>query len=238
MYEGPIQGLTDKLSHLPGIGPRGVQRIAFRLFDAPGEGVFQLVDVLCRIKEAARSCEVCLNVSQETHYRVCRSPRRSRSLLYVVEESKDMAAIERIGELRDTYHVLGGSISPIDGRGPDDLHTRELFQRLVGGIVTEMILTTDPDTEDEAAASYLGRVLRDFRVRVTWSTFGLPIDGDIKHADQIILGRAFKGHHSMFGDEPEPVLQPTPEEPAWDETTGDGREHSTVYQSLVETPAR
>ena len=130
--------------------------------------------MLRRVKEAARFCEVCFNVSQETRCRVCRDPRRDRSLLCVVEESKDVVAIERTGEFRGTYHVLGGSISPIDGRGPGDLHTRELFQRLADGTVTEVILATDPDTEGEATASYLGRMLRDFGVRVTRPASGLP----------------------------------------------------------------
>ena len=169
---------------------------------------------------------------------MCRDPRRDRSLLCVVEESKDVVAIERTGEFRGTYHVLGGSISPIDGRGPGDLHTRELFQRLADGTVTEVILATDPDTEGEATASYLGRMLRDFGVRVTRPASGLPVGGDIEYADQITLGRAFEGRRSMFGDEPEPAPQPTPEEPARDETKGDDRERNTAYQSLVGTPAR
>ncbi len=181
---------------------------------------------------------MCFNVSQETRCRVCRDPRRDRSLLCVVEESKDVVAIERTGEFRGTYHVLGGSISPIDGRGPGDLHTRELFQRLADGTVTEVILATDPDTEGEATASYLGRMLRDFGVRVTRPASGLPVGGDIEYADQITLGRAFEGRRSMFGDEPEPAPQATSEEPARDETTGDDQEHNTAYQSLVGTPAR
>ena len=239
MYEGPIQDLIDELSRLPGIGPRGAQRIAFHLLDAPEEEVFQLSDVLRRVKETARFCEVCFNVSQETRCRVCRDPRRDRSLLCVVEESKDVVAIERTGEFRGTYHVLGGSISPIDGRGPGDLHSRELFQRLADGTVTEVILATDPDTEGEATASYLGRMLRDFGVRVTRPASGLPVGGDIEYADQITLGRAFEGRRSMFGDEPEPAPQATPEEPARADATGDGDpERNTAYQALVGTPAR
>ena len=229
MYEGPIQDLIDELSRLPGIGPRGAQRIAFHLLDAPEEEVFQLADVLRRVKEAARFCEVCFNVSQETRCRVCRDPRRDRSLLCVVEESKDVVAIERTGEFRGTYHVLGGSISPIDGRGPGDLHSRELFQRLADGTVTE----------GEATASYLGRMLRDFGVRVTRPASGLPVGGDIEYADQITLGRAFEGRRSMFGDDPEPASQATPEEPARADATGDGNpERNTAYQALVGTPSR
>ncbi len=198
MYEGPIQDLIDELSRLPGIGPRGASRIAFFLLDAPEEDVFALADTLRRVKESSRVCEVCFNVSQEERCRICRDPRRDRSQLCVVEESKDVVAIERTNEFRGLYHVLGGSISPIDGRGPSDLHTRELFQRLADGEVLEVILATDPDTQGEATASYLSRMLRDFGVRVTRPASGLPVGGDREYADQVTLGRAFEGRRLMF----------------------------------------
>ncbi len=198
MYEGPIQDLIDELSRLPGIGPRGASRIAFFLLDAPEEDVFGLADTLRRVKESSRVCEVCFNVSQEERCRICRDPRRDRSQLCVVEESKDVVAIERTNEFRGLYHVLGGSISPIDGRGPADLHTRELFQRLADGEVQEVILATDPDTQGEATASYLSRMLRDFGVRVTRPASGLPVGGDLEYADQVTLGRAFEGRRLMF----------------------------------------
>lgn len=206
MYEGPIQDLIDELSRLPGIGPRGAQRIAFYLLDAPEEDVFGLADTLRRVKEASRFCEVCFNVSQEERCRVCRDPRRDRSQLCVVEESKDVVAIERTNEFRGLYHVLGGSISPIEGRGPADLHTRELFQRLADGEIVEVILATDPDTQGEATASYLSRMLRAFGVRVTRPASGLPVGGDLEYADQVTLGRAFEGRRSMF----EPLQPETP----------------------------
>ena len=198
MYEGPIQDLIDELSRLPGIGPRGASRIAFFLLDAPEEDVFALADTLRRVKESSRVCEVCFNVSQEERCRICRDPRRDRSQLCVVEESKDVVAIERTNEFRGLYHVLGGSISPIDGRGPSVLHTRELFQRLADGEVQEVILATDPDTQGEATASYLSRMLRDFGVRVTRPASGLPVGGDLEYADQVTLGRAFEGRRLMF----------------------------------------
>ncbi|MDO5082974.1 MAG: recombination mediator RecR [Arachnia propionica] len=210
MYEGPIQDLIDELSRLPGIGPRGAQRIAFHLLDAPEEDVFQLADVLRRVKQAAQFCEVCFNITQETRCRICRDPRRDPSVLCVVEESKDVVAIERTGEFRGLYHVLGGAISPIDGRGPGDLHTRELFQRLADGAVTEVILATDPDTQGEATASYLSRMLRDFGVSVTRPASGLPVGGDLEYADQVTLGRAFEGRRSMFGEALEPAVPPPP----------------------------
>ena len=205
MYEGPIQDLIDELSRLPGIGPRGAQRIAFYLLDAPEEEVYLLADTLRRVKESSRFCEVCFNISQEERCRVCRDPRRDRSQLCVVEESKDVVAIERTNEFRGLYHVLGGSISPIDGRGPADLHTRELFQRLADGVVNEVIIATDPDTQGEATASYLSRMLRDFGVRVTRPASGLPVGGDLEYADQVTLGRAFEGRRSMFGPEDYPA---------------------------------
>ena len=204
MYEGPIQDLIDELSRLPGIGPRGAQRIAFYLLDAPEEDVLTLVDTLKRVKATSRFCEVCFNISQEDRCRVCRDPRRDRAILCVVEESKDVVAIERTNEFRGLYHVLGGSISPIDGRGPADLHTRELFQRLADGEVQEVILATDPDTQGEATAAYLSRMLRDFGVRVTRPASGLPVGGDLEYADQVTLGRAFEGRRTMFEPTPAP----------------------------------
>lgn len=164
--------------------------------------MLKLADTLREVKRHARFCEVCFNVSQEDRCRVCRDPRRDRSILCVVEESKDVVAIERTNEFRGLYHVLGGSISPIDGRGPGDLHMRELFTRLADGEIQEVILATDPDTQGEATASYLSRMLRDFGVRVTRPASGLPVGGDLEYADQVTLGRAFSGRRSMFPDVP------------------------------------
>lgn len=222
MYEGPIQDLIDELSRLPGVGPKGAQRIAFHLLDAPEEDVVRLAEVLRRVKEGARFCEVCFNVTQEERCRICRDPRRDPSLLCVVEESKDVIAIERTGEFRGLYHVLGGSISPIDGRGPGDLRTRELFQRLADGAVVEVILATDPDTQGEATAAYLARMLKDFGVHVTRPASGLPVGGDLEYADQVTLGRAFEGRRSMFGDipTPEPATAAEPVAPASSIQTG------------------
>lgn len=197
MYEGPIQDLIDALSRLPGVGPRSAQRIAFHLLDQPEAEVFALADVIRTVKGAARFCEVCFNVTQEERCRICRDPRRDGSVICVVEESRDVIAIERTNEFRGLYHVLGGSISPIDGRGPGDLHTRELFQRLADGQVQEVILATDPDTQGEATAAYLSRMLRDFGVQVTRPASGLPVGGDLEYADHVTLGRAFEGRRNM-----------------------------------------
>jgi len=199
LYEGPIQELIDELSRLPGIGPRGAQRIAFHLLDAPEEEVFQLADVLRRVKEAARFCEVCFNVSQETRCRVCRDPRRDRSLLCVVEESKDVVAIERTGEFRGTYHVLGGAISPIDGIGPEQLHIPELIERIKNDGVTEIIIATNASVEGESTALFLQRYIQEAGLTLTVSRLarGIPVGVDLEYADQITLSHALEGRRTL-----------------------------------------
>lgn len=208
MYEGPVQELIDELSRLPGIGPRGAARIAFHLLDAPVDDVNRLSDLLRAVKKHAKFCSVCFNISQEDLCRICRDQRRDRSMICVVEESKDVIAIERTREFRGLYHVLGGSISPIDGRGPADLHTRELFQRLADPEIKEVILATDPDTQGEATAAYLSRMLVDSGIRVTRPASGLPVGGDLEYADQVTLGRAFEGRRDMHAPRREPQPQP------------------------------
>ena len=211
MFEGPIQELIDELARLPGIGPKGAQRIAFHILTADKADVERLADALRHVAEKVRFCDRCFNISEGELCRICRDPRRDRSQLCVVEESKDVVAIERTNEFRGLYHVLGGSISPIDGRGPADLHTRELFQRLADGEVQEVILATDPDTQGEATAAYLSRMLRDFGVRVTRPASGLPVGGDLEYADQVTLGRAFEGRRSMFDPADRPAVAAAPE---------------------------
>ena len=197
MYEGAVQDLIDELGRLPGIGPKSAQRIAFYLLDAPVDDVERLAETLIRVKRTVKFCRFCFNVSQEEECRVCRDPRRDRSSICVVEESKDVVAIERTREFRGLYHVLGGSISPIEGRGPNDLHVRELVTRLADDSVTEVILATDPNLEGEATATYLTRLLRDFGVRVTRPASGLPVGGDLEYADEVTLGRALAGRRVM-----------------------------------------
>ena len=214
MYEGPVQVLIDELSRLPGIGPRGAGRIAFHLLDAPIEDVTRLADALRALKEQTKFCSVCFNVSQDEQCRICRDPRRDRTMICVVEESKDVIAIERTREFRGLYHVLGGSISPIDGRGPADLRTRELFIRLGDPAITEVILATDPDTQGEATASYLSRMLADSGIKVTRPASGLPVGGDLEYADQVTLGRAFEGRRDMHAPRTEPELVPTAASPS------------------------
>ena len=193
MYEGPIQDLIDELGHLPGIGPKSAQRLAFHILEASTEDVLRLAETLKIVKEKVRFCDVCFNVSQEDRCRVCRDPRRDLSVICVVEESKDVIAVEKTREFRGLYHVLGGAISPIDGIGPGELRIRELLQRLADQTVTEVIIATDPNMEGEAPATYLSRLLNPLGVRVSRLASGLPVGGDLEYADEVTLGRAFEG---------------------------------------------
>ncbi|MDQ3106088.1 MAG: recombination mediator RecR [Actinomycetota bacterium] len=199
MYEGIVQDLIDELGRLPGVGPKGAQRIAFYLLDADPVDVKRLAQVLTEVKDKVRFCSVCGNVAEDEQCRVCRDPRRDLSVLCVVEESKDVVAIERTREFRGRYHVLGGAISPIDGIGPDQLRVRELMGRLADGQVNEVILATDPNLEGEATATYLSRMLRPLGLRVTRLASGLPVGGDLEYADEVTLGRAFEGRRSVDG---------------------------------------
>jgi recombination protein RecR len=193
VYEGPVQDLIDELGQLPGIGPKSAQRIAFHILSTETAEVQRLIDALQRVKQTVKFCEVCFNIAEENRCRVCRDQRRDPTTICVVEEPKDVVAIERTREFRGTYHVLGGAISPIDGVGPGDLHVRELCQRLADGTVTEVILATDPNLEGEATATYLSRLLLPMGVKVARLASGLPVGGDLEYADEVTLGRAFEG---------------------------------------------
>ena len=197
MYEGPVQDLIDELATLPGIGPKGAQRIAFWLLDQPEEDVTRLAETIARVKAQVKFCKVCFNIASDDLCRICRDPRRDQTSSCVVEESKDVVAIERTREFRGRYHVLGGSISPIDNRGPGDLRIRELVQRLADGTVTEVIIATDPNLEGEATATYLSRLLLPMGLSVTRLASGLPVGGDLEYADEITLGRAFEGRRQV-----------------------------------------
>jgi recombination protein RecR len=196
VYEGVLQDLIDELGQLPGVGPKGAQRIAFHLLAADPADVRRLAGVLVELKQKARFCAVCGNVSEDEQCRICRDPRRDPTQICVVEEPKDVVAIERTHEFRGRYHVLGGAISPLEGIGPDQLRIRELLARLNDGQVTEIILATDPNIEGDATAAYLTRLLRDVGLRVTRLASGLPVGGDLEYADEVTLGRAFAGRRS------------------------------------------
>ena len=197
MYDGVVQSLIDELSRLPGVGPKGAQRIAFYLLGADPSDVRRLATVLVEVTEQIRFCRVCGNVAVDEECRICQDPRRDPSVICVVEEPKDVAAIEKIREFRGRYHVLGGAISPIDGIGPEDLRTRELMARLSDGSVTELILATDPNLEGEATATYLARLVKPLGLRVTRPASGLPVGGDLEYADEVTLGRAFEGRRLL-----------------------------------------
>jgi recombination protein RecR len=193
VYEGVVQDLIDELGRLPGVGPKGAQRIAFHLLTADPQEVANLATALEQIKERVRFCEVCGNVAEQERCRICQDPRRDPAVICVVEQSQDVAAIERTREFRGRYHVLGGAINPIGGVGPEDLSIRELLARLADGSVTEVIIATDPNLEGEATATYLARMLKDLDVRISRLASGLPVGGDLEYADEVTLGRAFEG---------------------------------------------
>ena len=191
-----VQDLIDELGRLPGVGPKSAQRIAFHLLQAEEPDVRRLAEVLIEVKARVKFCSICFNVSEDDQCRICRDPRRDQTILCVVEEYKDVVAIERTREFKGRYHVLGGAISPIDGIGPEQLRVRELMVRLSDGTVTELILATDPNLEGEATATYLTRMLRDLDLQVTRLASGLPVGGDLEYADEVTLGRALAGRRS------------------------------------------
>ncbi len=197
MYEGAVQDLIDELGRLPGIGPKSAQRIAFHLLAADPADVRRLTAALTEVKEKVRFCRVCGNVSEQEECRVCRDPRRDLTVICVVEEPKDVVAIEKTREFRGRYHVLGGAISPIEGIGPDALRLRELLVRLQDGVVTELILATDPNLEGEATATYVARLVGPMGLKVTRLASGLPVGGDLEYADEVTLGRAFEGRRTL-----------------------------------------
>ena len=193
MYEGPVQDLIDELGRLPGVGPKSAQRIAFHILQTDPDDVARLATALTEVKARVRFCETCGNIAEERLCRICRDTRRSPSAICVVEEPKDVVAIERTREFRGRYHVLGGAINPIEGVGPDALRIRELMARLADDEITEVIIATDPNVEGEATATYLARTLKPLGLRISRLASGLPVGGDLEYADEVILGRAFEG---------------------------------------------
>ena len=197
MYEGAIQELIDELGRLPGVGPKSAQRIAFHILQSESVDIQRLVDSIREVKEKVKFCEVCGNVSEDVQCRICRDPKRELHSICVVEESKDVQAIEKTREFRGRYHVLGGAISPIEGIGPENLRIKELMTRLADGEVTEVILATDPNLEGEATATYLARLIKPLGLTVSRLASGLPVGGDLEYADEVTLGRAFEGRRTI-----------------------------------------
>ncbi|MFD0557180.1 DNA replication and repair protein RecR [Stackebrandtia endophytica] len=197
MYEGALADLVDELGRLPGIGPKSAQRIAFHILGSDKADVDRLAEALRIVKDEVRFCTVCGNVATDEQCRICRDPRRGDELICVVEEPKDIIAIERTGEFRGRYHVLGGAINPLDGVGPEDLRIRELMQRLQAGETKEIIIATDPNTEGEATATYLALMIGPMGLAVSRLASGLPVGGDLEYADEVTLGRAFEGRRPI-----------------------------------------
>jgi recombination protein RecR len=196
MYEGIIQDLIDELGRLPGVGPKSAQRIAFHIIQSDRVDVTRLAEVLKTVKERVKFCLICGNISEEELCKICRDPRRDKTSICVVEESKDVLAIEKTREFKGTYHVLGGAISPIDGVGPENLRIKELMTRLSATTIGEIIIATDPNLEGEATATYLTRLIKPLGIKVSRLASGLPVGGDLEYADEITLGRAFEGRRS------------------------------------------
>jgi recombination protein RecR len=199
VYEGIVQELIDELGRLPGIGPKSAQRIAFHILQTQSFDTTKLAQILMDVREKVRFCSICGNVSEQDTCSICRDPRRNQAIICVVEEAKDVAAIERTREFRGLYHVLGGALSPIDGIGPNELRFTQLVQRLADNTVTEVIIATDPNLEGEATATYLSRLLVQPGLRVTRLASGLPVGGDLEYADEVTLGRAFEGRRVVEG---------------------------------------
>jgi recombination protein RecR len=198
MYEGIIQDLIDELGRLPGVGPKSAQRIAFHIIQSERVDVTRLAEVLKTVKERVKFCTICGNITEEELCKICRDPRRDNTSICVVEESKDVIAIEKTREFKGKYHVLGGAISPIDGIGPENLRIRELMQRLAETQLAEVIIATDPNLEGEATATYLTRLIKPMGVKVSRLASGLPVGGDLEYADEVTLGRAFEGRREQI----------------------------------------
>ncbi len=197
-YEGAVQDLITELGRLPGVGPKSAQRIAFHILQVDPADANRLADAIQRVKATVRFCTRCFNIAEQELCRICRDPKRDDAQLCVVEEPRDLIAIERTREYRGTYHVLGGAISPIDGVGPDELHVRELMARLGTATEVEVILAMNPNVEGEATASYLSRLLAEMPgVRVTRLASGLPVGGDLDYADEVTLARSFAGRRAV-----------------------------------------
>jgi recombination protein RecR len=197
VYEGIVQELIDELGRLPGIGPKSAQRIAFHILQTESFDTSRLAHILLEVRDKVKFCSICGNVAEQDTCAICRDPRRNPATICVVEEAKDVVAIERTREFRGLYHVLGGAISPIDGIGPDDLRIQQLVQRLADSTVTEVIIATDPNLEGEATATYLTRLLVQPGLTVTRLASGLPVGGDLEYADEVTLGRAFEGRRTV-----------------------------------------
>lgn len=200
-YTPPVQVLIDELGRLPGVGPKSAQRIAFHLLKIPADDVNRLAEAITVAKAKVRFCDRCFNVAEETLCPICSDESRDSSVVCVVEESRDIVAIEKTGEFRGRYHVLLGAMSPLEGIGPEQLKIRELVARIGPEGIDEIILCTNPNTEGEVTAMYLARLLKPIGLAVTRIASGLPVGGDLEYADELTLGRALEGRRSALDDD-------------------------------------
>ena len=196
-YASPLNRLVDVLMHLPGVGAKTAQRLAFYLLKASREEALRLAEAIVELKEKIRVCECCFNIAEAEQCLICQDPTRDESILCVIEEANDLLAVERTGTFKGRYHVLEGSLSPMEGRGPDQIRAKELLRRVGSGEVKEVILATNPNVEGEATALYLARLLAPLGVRVTRIAHGLPVGGDLEYADEVTLGRALEGRREV-----------------------------------------
>ena len=201
IYTPALQKLIDELGKLPGVGPKSAQRIAFHLIKIPEQEALSLADAIQQAKQKVRFCETCFNMSDEVICEICSDSQRDSSLVCVVEEPRDIVALERTREYKGLYHVLQGAINPIDGIGPEQLKIRELLERLKGNTVVEVILCTNPNIEGEATAMYLAKLIESLGIQVSRIASGLPVGGDLEYADELTLGRALEGRRNISGDE-------------------------------------
>jgi recombination protein RecR len=197
VYAGPVQDLIDELGRLPGVGPKSAQRIAFHILKLSTEDALRIATAIAVMKERVSFCTICFNISEGDACGICSDTRRETSVVCVVEEPRDIVAVEKTGEYRGRYHVLQGAISPIEGIGPDQLRVKELLARIEPEGIKEVILCTNPNIEGEATAMYLGRLLKPLGIRVTRIASGLPVGGDLEYADELTLGRALEGRRDV-----------------------------------------
>jgi recombination protein RecR len=200
VYAGPVQDLIDELGRLPGVGPKSAQRIAFYLLKLPRDDALRLARSITEVKDRVAFCKRCFNIAEGDECEICADARRDDSVVCVVEEPRDIVAVEKTGEFRGRYHVLQGAISPIEGIGPDQLRVKELLDRLDAEQIEEIILCTNPNIEGEATAMYLSRLLKPLGLRVTRIASGLPVGGDLEYADELTLGRALEGRREIADD--------------------------------------
>ena len=197
LYAGPVQDLIDELGRLPGVGPKSAQRIAFHLLKLPKDDALRLATAIAVVKDKVAFCQTCFNISEGDRCGICNDPRRESTVVCVVEEPRDIVAVEKTGEFKGRYHVLQGAISPIEGIGPDQLRVKELLTRIEPEGIEEIILCTNPNIEGEATAMYLGRLIKPLGLKVTRIASGLPVGGDLEYADEVTLGRALEGRREV-----------------------------------------